>query len=404
MIKIKRNVLALGLTSFFTDVSSEMIMVLLPLFLTSLGASRAVIGLIEGVADATASFFKIVSGWLSDRLGKRKLLIGLGYGLSTLTKPFVAVANAWPLVLFVRFTDRVGKGVRNAPRDALVADSTEPSERGVSFGFHRAMDTAGAVVGTLLASLFIFIFSDLFKMDIMTSYRTIFWISVIPGTLSVLTIIFMVRDMPRQLQSKESRAGGNGFSPGFVSFMFVMGFFQLANFSYAIFILRAADLGVIAALIPIVYLVYNLVYVYFSVPVGRWSDRVGRKKVLFFGFIILAAMLFSFAMATRTWQAWALFAVYGIVSSITESVPRAMISDLVVPEVRGTAYGIYYTLIGFTALPASAVAGGLWDFFGKVNGPAVAFGYGAALAVIAAALLLIFVPDLPAGRQGRKTT
>ena len=401
MIKIKRNVWALGLTSFFTDVSSEMIMVLLPLFLTTLGASRAVIGLIEGVADATASFLKIFSGWLSDKLGKRKLLIGLGYGLSTVTKPLVALANTWPLVLFVRFTDRVGKGIRNAPRDALVADSTEPTERGLSFGFHRMMDTAGAVVGTLLASLFIYVFSTHFKMDAMTQYRTIFWISVMPGILSVLTIIFLVRDLPKKATIHEPRSTNHGFSPGFTAFMFVMGFFQLANFSYALFILRAVDLGVVAYLIPIIYLVYNLVYAYCAVPLGRLSDEIGRKRVLGYGFLTMAFLLFGFAFATQTWQAWLLFAAYGLVMAITESVPRAFVSDLVAPAVRGTAYGIYYTLIGVTALPASAIAGWLWDYYGKTNGPVIAFGYGTLMALIATALLLYLVPDQILNKQGQ---
>lgn len=401
MLKIKRNVWALGLTSFFTDVSSEMIMVLMPLFLTSLGASRAAIGLIEGVADATASFLKIISGWVSDRLGKRKLLIGLGYGLSTLTKPLVALANTWPLVLFVRFTDRVGKGVRNAPRDALIADSTEPSERGVSFGFHRMMDTAGAVGGALLASLLLYFFSTHFKMDIMTQYRTIFWLSVIPGILSVLTIIFFVQDLPRKCEQCEEKKASGGYRRGFTAFMLVMGFFQLANFSYALFILRASDLGVVAFLIPIVYLVYNLVYANFSIPFGRLSDLIGRKRVLGEGFLLLAFILFGFAFATQTWQAWLLFAAYGLVSAITESIPRAIVSDLVAPEVRGTAYGIYYTLIGVTALPASAIAGLLWDRFGPVNGPVVAFGYGALLAMVATALLLYLVPDLRTEQKGQ---
>jgi MFS family permease len=401
MVKIKRNVWALGLTSFFTDVSSEMIMVLLPLFLTSLGASKAVIGLIEGVADATASFFKIFSGWLSDKLGKRKLLIGLGYSLSTLTKPFVAVANTWPLVLFVRFTDRVGKGIRNSPRDALVADSTEPGERGVSFGFHRMMDTAGAVGGTLLASLLLYIFSSHLKMDIMTQYRTIFWISVIPGLLSVLTIIFLVKDLPGKSPKSEVQSRQRGFYPGFTAFMFVMGFFQLANFSYAIFILRASDLGVVAYLIPIIYLVYNLVYAYCAVPLGRLSDEIGRKRVLGYGFLIFAFLLFGFALATQTWQAWVLFAAYGLVTAITESVPRALLSDLVAPEVRGTAYGIYYTLIGVTALPASAIAGWLWDYYGKTGGPVVAFGYGTLMALAATVLLIWLVPDQPLKTIGK---
>jgi MFS family permease len=393
MLKIKKNVIALGWTSFFTDVSSEMIMVLLPLFLTSLGAGRAAIGLIEGVADFTASILKIFSGWFSDKIGKRKLLIGLGYSLSTLTKPLIALANTWPLVLFVRFTDRVGKGVRSAPRDALVADSTEPAERGVSFGFHRAMDTAGAVVGTLLASLLLWFLGRYFSLDQLTQYRTIFWFSLIPGILSVLTIIFFVQDQPRRPADQKLELKPAAFSPEFIRFMVVMSFFQLANFSYALYLLRAAELGVAVALIPIVYLLYNLVYAYAAVPMGRWSDQAGRKRVLFFGFSSLAVLLFGFALARYAWQAWLLFVFYGIVSAITESVPRALVSDLVAAEVRGTAYGIYYTLLGVAALPASAIAGWLWDYYGGTLGATVAFGYGSILALIAAGLLFFLVPE-----------
>jgi len=395
MAKIKKNVIALSFTSFFTDVSSEMIMVLLPLFLTALGAGKSLVGLVEGTADATASILKTFSGWISDKLHRRKPIVFAGYTLSTLAKPFVAIANNWLQVLSVRFVDRVGKGLRDAPRDALLADSSEVNGRGASFGFHRAMDTAGAVVGTLLASGLLFVFSRYFQMEILTQYRTVFWISVIPGVLSVLTLLLFVKETPstKAEMIQPDPPTKSSFSRGFIQFLLVMSFFELANFSYALFLLRAADLGVIVAAIPIIYLVYNLTYSTFSLPVGQLSDRFGRKKVLVVGFSIFALMQLGFALATSAWQAWLLFVVYGLAVAIIETIPRAMVSDLVPPEVRGTAYGVYHTLVGIVTLPASAIAGLFWDIFGKINGPKIAFGYGFLVALMALLLFYFLVPE-----------
>lgn len=395
MFRIKRNVIALGVTSFFTDVSSEMIRALMPLFLMTLGAGRGIIGLVEGTADGAASILKVFSGWLSDRTGKRKVIVAIGYSLSTLAKPFVAVADNWVQVLGIRLVDRTGKGFRDAPRDALLADSCEVDERGVSFGFHRAMDTAGAVVGTLLASLLLFIFSRFFALETVLQYRTIFWISIIPGVLSVLTIILFVKEIAPgkggRLESSDPL--GIKFSRSFVCFLLAMVLFEFANFSYALFILRAADLGVAIALIPIIYLVYNLVYGGLSIPVGEFSDRYGRKKILLAGFLIFSFMSMGFAFSTSPWQAWVLFAVYGFAVAIVETIPRAMISDFVPSEIRGTAYGVYHTLVGLATLIASAIAGVLWDIFGKVNGPVIAFSYGAILALAAAFFFWLLVPE-----------
>ncbi|MGB9612656.1 MAG: MFS transporter [Candidatus Margulisiibacteriota bacterium] len=393
MAKIKPNVVALGFTSFFTDVSSEMIMVLLPLFLTTLGAGKSIVGLIEGVADATASILKVFSGWISDKLQKRKPIVVLGYSLSTLAKPFIAMANSWLQVISVRFVDRVGKGLRDAPRDALLADSSEVNGRGASFGFHRAMDTAGAVVGTLLASGLLLLFSHFLQMEILTQYRAVFWISVIPGILSVLTLLFFVRETVTTKIVKTEDPPAFSFSKEFVVFLVIMAIFELANFSYALFILRAADLGVVVAAIPIIYLVYNLAYSAFSLPVGQISDRWGRKKILLLGFLIFALMQMGFAFSKVAWQAWVLFAIYGLAVAIVETIPRAMICDLTSSELRGTAYGVYHTMVGLAALPASAIGGAIWDLFGKINGPLFAFSYGAILAFVAAILFWFLVPE-----------
>lgn len=384
----KKNVFWLAMTSFFTDVSSEMIMSLLPLFLASLGASRAVIGLIEGIAETTSSFFKILSGWVSDKLQARKNLVFIGYLLSTIFKPFIAIANTWHQVLSVRFVDRIGKGIRNAPRDALIADSVPIAERGRSFGFQRAMDTFGAVVGTIFASILLFVMGKYTNWDIMHQYRTIFWLSVIPGILGVMCIGFMVRDVKLKAQEikKNTKLPSLGFA--FYSFIAVSAVFEFSNFSYAIFILRAESLGVIIALIPIIYLVYNLVYAFLAQPLGVLADKIGKKSVLFMGYALASLLCLGFAYAGHQIHAWGLFIIYGVVSAITNTTPRAILADLVSSELRGSAYGIYYMVTGFIALPTSAIAGLLWDRFGVIP----AFLYGGIIAAIAALLVVFLIP------------
>ncbi len=393
MTKLKKNIVALGITSFFTDVSSEMILALLPLFLTALGAGKAIIGLIEGIAEFTASILKTFSGWISDRLQKRKLLVIIGYSLSTVTKPFIAAATSWLHVLGVRFLDRVGKGIRTSPRDALIAESIEPGERGRAFGFHRTMDTMGAVVGTLLASLFLFVFTKFFHMETIFQYRTIFWIAVIPGIVSVITLILYVKE-PKFVQQKKALFSFKAALPKrFLVFLAIVAVFELAHFSYALFILRASDLGVIVPLIPIIYLVYNLVYAGFAMPAGQLSDRFGKKRVLSLGYLLFGLMCLGFAFASKISHAWLLFVLFGLTVAIVDTIPRAMVPGMVSPEVKGTAYGFYHMVIGVLDLPASAIGGLLWDIFGKTTGPIVAFSYAAVLAVIAAVLLFVLVPE-----------
>jgi MFS family permease len=391
--KLKKNIVALGFVSFLTDVSSEMILALLPLFLTALGAGKAAIGLVEGVAEFTASIVKIFSGWISDKLQKRKILVVVGYTLSTITKPFMAVAGNWFHVLGVRFIDRVGKGIRTSPRDAIIAESTEHSSRGKAFGFHRMMDTSGAVVGTLLASLFLYVFTKFFQMETIFQYRTIFWIALIPGIASVITLIFFVKE-PKFAEAKNKLFSFREALPRkFILFLAIVALFELAHFSYALFILRAADLGVIVPLIPIIYLVYNLVYAGFAMPAGQLADRFGKKKLLSLGYLLFGLMLLGFAFASRTPHAWALFIVFGLAVAIVDTIPRAMVPEMVSPDVKGTAYGVYYMVIGVLDLPATLVAGILWDVFGNIYGPMIAFSYGAVLAIAAAVLLFIFNPE-----------
>jgi len=389
MAKLNKNIIALGFTSFLTDVSSEMILALLPLFLTAIGAGKAAIGLIEGIAEFTASLLKTFSGYVSDKFKKRKFLVVIGYSLSTITKPFIALANGWSEVLFVRFLDRVGKGIRTSPRDALIAESITPGERGKSFGFHRAMDSAGAVVGTLLASLLLFVFGRFLHMNIVMQYRTVFWIALVPGILSVLTLVFFVKE-PKFVETRKKLFSlKETLPPAFVRFLVIVGIFELAHFSYALFILRAADLGVIVPLIPIIYLVYNLVYAGFAMPAGQLADRFGNRNILAIGYLLFGLMCLGFAFAATNIQAWILFVVFGLSVAIIETIPRAMVPGMITDDVKGTAYGFYHMLIGVMDLPASFIAGLLWDSLGT---PVYAFGYGAILAIIASFLLLIFIP------------
>ena len=387
--ELKKNVYALGVTSFFTDVSSEMILALLPLFLTALGAGKTAIGLIEGLAEFTASTLKAFSGWFSDKIKKRKLLIVVGYTLSTVTKPFIAAASNWGQVLLVRFVDRVGKGVRTSPRDALIAESVEPHERGKYFGFHRMMDTSGAVVGTMLASLFLFVFTRYFQMETIFQYRTIFWIAIIPGLMAVITLVLYVKE-PKFTETKDQIFSFKQALPKkFIKFLAIVGVFHLAQFSYAFFILRAAELGVAIPLIPVIYLVYNLVYAATAMPFGQLADRIGRKNMLAFGFVLGGLMCFGFAFATSPIHAWLLFVVAGLSAAIIDTIPRAMVPSMVPAEVKATAYGVYHMVIGVLDLPASLIVGLLWD----ITGPVIAFSYAAVLPIIAGALLFTLIPE-----------
>ncbi len=376
----KKNVWYMGLTSFFTDVSSEMIFPILPLFLTTvLKANMAVIGLIEGVAESTAALLKLISGWISDKLGKKKSLVILGYSLSAVTKPILAISTSWTQVLGVRFFDRVGKGIRTAPRDALIAASTKEKERGKSFGLHRTMDTAGAIIGTLIAFFIL-------QRYLGNAFRLIFWLSFIPGLIAVLILIFGVKDTKGEVKRKLNFDFRN-LNPNLKRFLLVITIFNLANFSYAFFILRAEDVGVAIALIPIIYLLYNLFYAFFSIPAGKISDRFGRKSVLSVGLFLFAFAALGFAFFTNTASIWILFALYGLFMAVTDGVSRAYVSDLANEENRGSALGAYHTVVGITVLPANFIGGILWQ---RINVQAP-FVYSAVLAFISAILLLVLI-------------
>lgn len=337
---ITRNIIVMGIASFLTDVSSEMIYPILPIFLANvLGVPKSVIGLIEGVAESTASLLKVFSGWLSDKLGKRKSLVLSGYSISNLSKPFLAFTTSWTQVFAIRFADRFGKGVRGAPRDALIADSTPKSLRGKAFGFHRAVDTAGAVTGPFLAFLILSIFPR--------NYRSIFLISAIPGTLAVLILLFFLKERARK-NSPEERPTitFTSLSKEFKTFTIICTIFALGNSSDAFLLLRAQSLGVAVALVPIVYLLFNLIYSILAMPLGMLSDRISRKKVIVGGYLLFALIYLGFAFAKSSFYVWLLFPFYGVYYASTEGVQRAFVVDLVPAGLRGTAIGTFNAQIG----------------------------------------------------------
>ena len=400
VLGVSRNVFFLGWVSLLTDMSSEMIFNVLPLFLLNvLKVSTPIIGLIEGIAEGTASLFKLVSGWLSDRLGQRKSLTVLGYSLSTLSKPFLYIASSWGVVLAVRFTDRVGKGVRSAPRDALVADSTADNERGRSFGFHRGMDTAGAVLGIALAALIVYLVErEAFQLT-WHAFRTLVLSGIGPAVLAVLILLFFVREKKKAAQRKpgepaapqaisEARAK-TALDRRFKLFLVMMVLFTLGNSSDAFLILRAQNLNFSVFWVLVLFVVFNVVYALAAMPAGIVSDRLGRKRVIVAGWTIYALSYLGLGLASAKWEVWLLFALYGLYYGISEGVTRAFVSDLVPEERRGTAYGWYHAAVGVSLLPASVIAGLLWQY---VN-PATTFYFGAGMAGVAMLGLLLFIRE-----------
>jgi MFS family permease len=397
---VSRNVFFLGWVSFLTDMSSEMIFNVLPLFLLNvLKVGTPIIGLIEGIAEGTASLFKLVSGWLSDRLGRRKSLTVFGYSLSTLSKPFLYIASSWGVVLAVRFIDRVGKGVRDAPRDALVADSTADNERGRSFGFHRAMDTAGAVLGIALAALIVYLVEREGLQLTWHAFRALVLSGIGPAVLAVLILLFFVREKKKGAQRKSGEPlaaqpvrespAKTALDRRFKLFLLIMVLFTLGNSSDAFLILRAQNLGFSVFWVLILFVAFNLVYALAAMPAGVISDRLGRKRVIVVGWTIYALSYLGLGLASAKWQVWLLFALYGLYYGISEGVTRAFVSDVVPVEKRGTAYGWYHAAVGISLLPASVIAGLLWQYVS----PAVTFYFGAGMAGVAMLGLLLFIRE-----------
>ena len=378
--------------SFFTDVSTEMIYPLIPLFLSGvLGANATFVGAIEGTAETVASLLKLASGWISDKVSRRKALVVTGYALASFVRPFTAIAQSAMQVLAIRVTDRIGKGIRSSPRDALLADSVSAEARGRAFGFHSAADNAGALVGPLIA----FFILRSHGIGTMTAgqrlapaqeatLRNVFWWAAVPAFIALIVLVIAVRDVARKGGTKEAAqevALDSKLSTRFWYYLGVVLVFTLGNSTDAFLLLRANQLGVAIALTPVLWAVFNGV----KAAVGTWasglSDRIGRKPLIVGGWIVYAAVYFGFAKASAAWHAWALFGVYGLFYAMTEGTERALVADVVPSQRRGTAFGWYNLSIGLGALPASLIFGAIWD---RVSPPA-AFAFGATLALVAAA-------------------
>lgn len=375
---LSRNVVSMGAVSFLNDLSSDMIFPFIPIFLTTiLGASVAFVGLVEGVAEATASMLKIISGRLSDRWRARKSFAVFGYSLSAVAKPLLAFAGVPWHVFLVRFVDRVGKGVRDAPRDALISFSSEKKIIGRAFGFHRAADTFGAALGPLLAYFLLpILHGDL---------RSLFLFSFVASACAVLILQLFVREVKNHTdETLQAHFEFKNLGLPFIIFLTASTIFALGRVSEAFLLLRAQSVGVTLALLPIIYFVYNITYALCSTPAGIISDRIGHRTTFMIGMLIFSATYFLFADAQSLFMVWILFGVYGFYSAFTEGVGRAIVADLVREEWRATAYGIYNACTGIALLPASLIFGLLWDAFG----PAVSFRYGATMSLIGFAVFL----------------
>jgi MFS family permease len=392
---LPKNVWIVSATSFLTDVSSEMIINLLPLFLANvLGVRTNVIGLIEGVAESTASILKLFSGWFSDRVQGRKWLTVLGYGLSAISKPFFYIANTWGVVAGVRWADRVGKGIRTAPRDALVADSIDEKHRGLAFGFHRAADTAGAMLGLLIALVVVWISQQSSSLMTRSTFQTIVLISMVPAFLGVIVLAVGARDVPVSKQREMPKFLLRGLGQRFVMFMLIVGIFDLGNSSDAFLVLRAQERGLSVIGILGMMFTFNLIYTLVSTPAGSLSDRIGRKKVIVGGWFVYALIYLGFALAGAAWHVWVLYVVYGIYYGLAYGTTKAMVADIVPASLRGTAYGTYNAVLGILDLPASLIAGILWEGLGGWAGfgPSAPFLFGGIMALVAAVMMLLWSP------------
>ncbi len=375
-----RNILFTGLTSFLTDTSVKMVYSVMPMFLMSIGASKTSLALIEGIAESTASLVKALSGFWSDKIGKNKPFMLIGYGLSALIIPLYTFVVSPMQVLYLRFIERFGKGIRTAPRDSLIAGSVTNGETGRSFGLQKAMDNSGAIVGPLAAFVLLIFFPE--------NYRLIFLLAGIPAVLSILVIIFGIKEAKRDQESLLRKFHFKDFPAKFYLFLIIVFLFTLGNSTDALLMVKANEVGVKVAFIPLVYMITSIVAVLLAIPVGSLSDRIGKEKILIAGYLIYAIVYYGFGVTSHVWAIVALFAMYGLYSAATDGIQKAFISDMTDKNKQGTGLGIYNALLGITLLPASLIAGMLYD---KVNSR-VPFYFGAATALLSAVLMIILCP------------
>jgi MFS family permease len=382
------NVFALSFVAFLNDVSSDIIYPLLPAFLfLTLGASPFAIGLIEGFAESVASLLKLFSGYLSDKFENRKLPVFLGYALAAVTRPMLVFVTTWPQVLIVRTMDRVGKGIRGAPRDALIAGSVDVRNRGLAFGFNRAADHLGAVVGPVIAFLLLSLFATDPSNPTAYEYQRVFLFASIPVVFGLFVIGLFVREKKKEkveIEKNPIKLSLKAFDGNFKRFLIVISLFTLSNSTDAFLLLRAQQAGISPAVLPLLWMVLHFSKVFCSLAGGNLSDRFGRKIVIVSGWILYAFVYVGFAFVSVPWQAWVLFAVYGVFFGLTEGVEKALVADLVEDEKRGTAYGFYNLAYGITVFPASLLFGFLWTSFGVQT----AFIVSALISILAAILFL----------------
>jgi MFS family permease len=383
--RLPRNVLALSFVSLLNDTSSEIIYPILPAFLAlSLGASPFAIGLIEGFAESVASILKLFSGYLSDRFGTRKLPVFMGYSLAAITRPILAFVTSWPQVLMVRVTDRVGKGIRGAPRDALIAESVDVKERGFAFGFNRAADHLGAVFGPVAGFILLYIFAANSQSPTIMEYQKVFLFASIPVVLGLLVIAFLVREEKHEHPHADPpKLTLRGFDGTFKKFLVAIALFTLSNSTDAFLLLRATDSGISPVMLPLLWMVLHISKVICSLVGGDLSDKIGRKTVIIAGWLVYALVYLGFAFVTSAWQCWVLFIIYGAYFGLSEGAEKALVADMVPAKKRGTAYGLYNLAFGITVFPASLLFGLIWNQYGA----APAFIASASVSLIAVALL-----------------
>jgi len=379
---LTRNILIVGIISLFTDLSSQMVFPLIPLFLVTLGAGAWVVGLVEGAAETTASLLKVFSGYWSDKIKKRKPFILTGYGLSSITKPLFAFAYSWPFVLIVRIVERVGKGIRNVPRDAIIAESCEASVRGKAYGFHRAMDGIGSILGAVIA----------FILLPVLGFRNIFLVAFIPAVVAVLFILFIKEKRAMaETKKKETMSLTVSFKKlpwNLKLFITVATIFTLGHFGYAFLLLKARNIGLANDTAIFLYILFYIVYTLFIIPAGIFSDKIGRKPILMIGYILFAITSLGLLFTSQMYMLLAMFILYGVFYAMIDGVQRAFVVDLAPPDLKGTALGTFYTAIGLVALPGGVIAGTIWD---KIS-PEGTFSY-ALILTISALLLFMFVKN-----------
>jgi len=378
-----RNVFALGFVSFFTDMSTEMVLSLLPTFLLGLpGSSRAILGLIEGTAEALSYALRAVSGIFSDKFRKRKLFVLVGYSISTAVKPFFAIAKVPLDVFVVRVSDRIGKAVRTSPRDALLSESVSDKHRGAAFGLHRTLDQSGAIVGPVIASMVMILLG--------LTVREVFWLSLIPGTVALLIILFLVKEQVAKFVSEFQLLTGIKIvlKGDFSRLLIIVGMFSLGAFNFSFVLLNATEAGIIAQFIPFVYAVVNIAHTAIAIPAGVLSDRIGKEKVLVLGYcVFLSTMMLVLLFPRNGFNAFLVAVFFGAYFGITETIQRALIPEHVESNLRGTAYGLYYLVVGSAFFVSNAVVGMLWELFGS----SIATSYSAIVSSIAIIGMLYFL-------------